>query len=149
MAVVVNSGPLTVQELLDKLTARHAAADAEVADLRDRVAELTDALAAAERERDRWIQARDTVVALVAEEHPDQAAGAERPVTPAYTQILAAFTGATGPQRAKEICHVLHVGTEPRHVEGMRSKLKKLTARGLLAEPSPGLFTPARTNTQS
>lgn len=148
MAVVVNSGPLTVQELLDKLTARHAAADAEVADLHERVAKLTDALVAAERERDRWAQARDTVVALVAEEHPDQAAGAERPVTPADTEILAAFTGAAEPQRAKEICHALRLGTEPRHVEGMRSKLKKLTARGLLAEPSPGLFALARTNTQ-
>ncbi|MEU8833877.1 MULTISPECIES: hypothetical protein [Streptomyces] len=32
------------------------------------------------------------------------------------------------------------LGTEPRHVEGMRSKLKRLVERGILAEPSSGLF---------
>lgn len=143
MAVVV-TGPLTVQALLDKLTTRQAAADAEIADLRERMARLTDALVEAERERERWAGARETVLALVAEEHPDQAA-ATRPVTPAYQQILAAFTAAAGPLRAKELCQALGAGTEPRNIEGMRSKLKKLTARGLLTEPSPGMFalTPA------
>ena len=34
--------------------------------------------------------------------------------------------------------------TEPRHVETMRAKLKRVVARGILAEPEPGLFTPAR-----
>jgi predicted nucleic acid-binding Zn-ribbon protein len=145
VAVVV-TGPLTVQALIDKLTARQAAADAEIADLRERMAELTDALVAAERERDRWAGTRETVLALAAEEHPDQAA-ATRPVTPAYQQILAAFTTAAGPLRAKELCQALEVGTESRHIEGVRSKLKKLTARGLLTEPSPGMF--ALTQTQA
>jgi hypothetical protein len=139
VAVVVNSGPLTVQNVLDKLAARHAAAEAEITDLRDQLAKLSDALTMAERERDRWAQARESVLALVAEEHPQQTA-ASRPVTPAYQQILAAFTEASGPLRAKELCQVLHVGSEPRHIEGMRSKLKKLTARGILTEPSPGTF---------
>ena len=136
----MNTGPLTIQALLDKLTARHAAADAEIADLRERLAKLTDALSAAEREHHRWAEARETVLALVAEEHPEQAA-APRPVTPAYQQTLSAFTAATGPLRAKEVCQATDTGTEARHIEGMRSKLKKLTARGLLTEPSPGLFT--------
>jgi predicted nucleic acid-binding Zn-ribbon protein len=141
--MVVNSGPLTVQELLDKLAARHAAAETEIADLRERLAKLTDALDAAERERDRWAEARTSVLALVAEEHPEQAAATARPVTPSYQQILAVFAAATGPLRAKEVCQATNSGTEARHVEGMRSKLKKLIARGLLVEPSPGLFTPA------
>ncbi|MEU2166005.1 hypothetical protein [Streptomyces sp. NPDC019208] len=34
----------------------------------------------------------------------------------------------------------LGLGTEPRHVEGMRSKRKRLVERGILAEPSSGLF---------
>ncbi|MFE2564855.1 hypothetical protein [Streptomyces mirabilis] len=68
------TGPLTVQALVDKLTARQAAADAEIADLRDRMAKPTDALVAAERARERWAGTRETVLALVAEEHPDQAA---------------------------------------------------------------------------
>lgn len=32
-------------------------------------------------------------------------------------------------------------GTEPRHTEGMRAKLKRLVNRGILTEPEPGLFT--------
>jgi hypothetical protein len=31
MAVVVNAGPLTVRQLLDKLATRHAAAEAQIA----------------------------------------------------------------------------------------------------------------------
>ncbi len=34
----------------------------------------------------------------------------------------------------------LGLGTEPRHVEGMRSKLKRLVERGILTEPSSGLL---------
>lgn len=91
-------------------------------------------------------RAHQSITALIAEEHPAQmvrtrAAGAVRPATPGYPQILAAFTTATEPLRAKELCQALHAGTEPRHVEGMRSKLKKLVTRGILTEPSPGIFT--------
>jgi hypothetical protein len=89
------------------------------------------------------------VLALVTEEHPDQATGIPQPVTPAYQQILAAFTAAAGPLRAKELCQALEVGTEPRHIEGMRSKLKKLTARGPLTEPSPGMYALTPPQTQS
>ena len=42
--------------------------------------------------------------------------------------------------RAKEICRALGNGTDARHVEGMRSKLKKLVARGILDEPEAGLL---------
>ncbi len=146
MALVVSTGPLTAAALLDKLAARQAAADAQIAHLREQLAKLTDALAAAEHERDRWAGAHQTVTALIAQEHPDQvvrtrAVDATRPATPGYPQILAAFTAATAPLRAKELCQLLRAGTEPRHVEGMRSKLKKLVTRGILTEPSPGVFT--------
>lgn len=141
--MVVNDGPLTVQDLLDKLVARHAAAEKEITDLREQLAKLTDALTAAERERDRWAAARTTVLALVAEEHPQQATSTRRPATPSYQQILAVFAATSTPLRAKDVCQATNSGTEARHVEGMRSKLKKLIARGLLTEPSPGLFTPA------
>ncbi len=146
MALVVNPGPLTAAALLDKLAAHQAAADAQIAELRERLATLTDALAAAERERDRWAGAHQSITALIAEEHPDQVVrtrtvGAVRPATPGYPQILAAFTATTAPLRAKELCQALHAGTAPRHVEGMRSKLKKLVTRGILTEPSSGIFT--------
>jgi hypothetical protein len=40
-----------------------------------------------------------------------------------------------------DVCHTLGLGTEPRHTEGIRAKLKRLVNRGILTEPEPGLFT--------
>jgi hypothetical protein len=71
------------------------------------------------------------------------------PVTPAYPQIIAVFTGGASPLRAKEICRALGTGTDSRHVEGMRSKLKKLVARSILTEPAPGQFALAPVRTDS
>ena len=139
MAVVVTF-QLTVPGLLDKLAARQAAAEAAISDLREQIGKLTGALAIAERERERWAGARESVLALAAEEQPDLAALTRIPATPAYPQIISVFTGGAGRLRAKEVCRVLDAGTDPRHVEGRRSKLKKLVARGVLAEPEPGLF---------
>lgn len=76
------------------------------------------------RARDRSADAREIVLALAVEEHGD----------------LAVFTSSTGRLRAKEACRALGAGTEPRHVEGMRSKLKKLVARGVPTELAAGLF---------
>lgn len=137
----MTSSPLTVPGLLDKLAARQAAAEVEITHLNEQIGKLTDALARAECERDRWADARATVLALAAEEQPDPAVLTRTPVAAGYPQIIAAFTG-TGPMRAKKVCQVLGLGTDPRHVEGMRSKLEKLVARGILAEPQAGLFTP-------
>ena len=142
----MTNSQFTVPGLLDKLAARQAAAQAEITHLNEQIGKLTDALAQAERERDRWAGARETVLALAAEEQPDPAVLTHVPVTPGYPQIIAAFTGA-GPLRAKELCQALGIGTDPRHVEGMRSKLKKLVARGILTEPEAGLFTPAHAKT--
>lgn len=136
----MTSTQLTVPGLLDKLAVRQAAAEAEIADLREQIAKLNDAVARAERERDRWGGAREIVLALAAEEQPDPAALTRAPVTPAYPQIIEAFTKATGPLRAKDLCQLLGTDTDARHVEGMRSKLKKLVARGILTEPDADAF---------
>ncbi|ACU77423.1 hypothetical protein Caci_8604 [Catenulispora acidiphila DSM 44928] len=50
------------------------------------------------------------------------------------------FERADGLLRAGQLCQILDVGTEPKHREGMRSRLKRLAARGILAETEPGLF---------
>jgi hypothetical protein len=149
VAVVMTIGPLTVPALIDKLTVRQAAAEAQIAHLREQVAKLADALAVAERERDRWVGARETILALAAEEHPDPVALTRAPVTPAYQQIIAAFTSAATPLRAKEACHMLGTGADSRHVEALRPKLKKLVARGILTEPEAGLFTLANATAPS
>jgi hypothetical protein len=43
--------------------------------------------------------------------------------------------------RAKDICHALGIGTEPKDTEGVRAKLKRLVKRQILTEPEPGPFT--------
>ena len=140
------TGPLTIPGLLEKLAAHRSAAEAEVIGLRERVVKLNDALAAAERDRDRWAETHETVLALAAEEHPEPTTLARIAVTPAYPQIIAVFAGGAGALRAKDLCRALGIDTDPRHVEGLRSKLKKLVARGILAEPEPGLFALATTH---
>ncbi|MFJ9544131.1 hypothetical protein ACIRPX_43980 [Streptomyces sp. NPDC101225] len=61
-------------------------------------------------------------------------------MSPEYREIIALFATSGAAMRCKEVCEHLGLGTEPRHVEGMRSKLKRLVERGILAEPSSGLF---------
>jgi hypothetical protein len=64
---------------------------------------------------------------------------------PAYQQILAVFTAATDPMRAKDVCLALGIGTTPKYTEGLRAKLKRLVARQVPVEASPGLFALAPT----
>jgi hypothetical protein len=42
--------------------------------------------------------------------------------------------------RAKDVCHALGIGTEPKDTEGIRAKLKRLVKRRYLTETEPGLF---------
>lgn len=65
---------------------------------------------------------------------------------PAYRQILTAIEHAEGGPRASDLCRMLDAGTEPRHREGMRQRLKRLAARGILTEAEPGLFTMAQSS---
>jgi hypothetical protein len=61
----------------------------------------------------------------------------------AYRDVVEVVADA-GPLRAMQVCQALGVGSEPRHREGMRVKLKRLVARGWLVEVSPGLFACAQ-----
>ncbi|MFJ2582853.1 hypothetical protein [Kitasatospora aureofaciens] len=63
------------------------------------------------------------------------------PLPPGYHEILAAIGQVDQGLRAKDICEALGTGTQPRHTEATRAKLKRLVSRGLLSEPGPGLFT--------
>lgn len=59
---------------------------------------------------------------------------------PAYRRILVAFAEAERPLRCKEVCTAVGLGTQANHVEGMRSKLKRLVERRILVEAESGLF---------
>jgi hypothetical protein len=49
-----------------------------------------------------------------------------------------------GSLTCQEMAAAFGMNVVPARVEGLRSKAKRLVARGWLAEPAPGRFTPAR-----
>ena len=61
-----------------------------------------------------------------------------------YQRVLAVMERAEGPLRCKQVCQRLEIGTEPRKVEAMRSRMKRLVDRGWLRETAPGVFTTLR-----
>jgi hypothetical protein len=72
---------------------------------------------------------------------PQWQAGVEEAVLPvAYRDVLEVLADAAQPLRAKQIAAALGLGDQPRSVEGLRLKLKRLVKRGWLAEPAAGLF---------
>lgn len=105
--------------------------------LRAEIARLTEQLTTAEHDLERLEITRATVLDLAAEN--DATAQAE-PLPPGYRQVLAVFEHDGDGLRAKDACQALGTGTEPRHIESMRAKLKRLVDRGILTEPDPGLF---------
>jgi hypothetical protein len=150
-----------VPSLMEALEARRAEVLGQTERLREQIAVLSEELSCAEERLARLQIARETVEEVLSAPSspvPDtDAAGegadgvaaalvkaeAELDVTvmsPEYREIIALFATSGAAMRCKEVCQHLGPGTEPRHVEGMRSKLKRLLERGILAEPSSGLF---------
>ncbi|MGW0702302.1 hypothetical protein ACWD0A_23895 [Streptomyces sp. NPDC002867] len=125
-----------MRELLDKIDTRQQLVRETAERLREQITLLTEQLGAAEHTLKRLEITRETILELTAEDGfpPPE------PLPPGYHEILAAFERADGTLRAKEVCQALATGTEPRHVEGVRAKLKRLVSRGILAESEPGLF---------
>jgi len=65
--------------------------------------------------------------------------GAHLPV--GYRDLWRAVSGAPGPVRAQQLALDLGLQVTAAKVEGLRSKLKRLVARGWITEPAPGAFT--------
>jgi hypothetical protein len=126
-----------MKELLDEIETRQRLVRETVAQLREEIARLAEQLTAAERTLERLDITRETVLELATEDGLPPPA----PLPPGYHEILSAIEQAAEGLRAKEICEALGTGTEPRHIEGIRAKLKRLVSRGLVGEPEPGLFT--------
>lgn len=57
---------------------------------------------------------------------------------------MTVFTDTGGPLRARDLCLALDLPIVPKNAEGIRSTLKRLVSRGILAETEPGLFTRPR-----
>ena len=69
--------------------------------------------------------------------------GAHLPV--GYRDVWRAVSGAPGPVRAQQLAADLGLQVTAAKVEGLRSKLKRLVARGWITEPAPGTFAPRAT----
>ncbi len=74
---------------------------------------------------------------------------AEAVLPVAYRDVLEVLADAGQPLRARQIAAALGLGEEPRSVEGLRLKLKRLVKRGWLAEPAAGLFVRSDHTTES
>ena len=156
--------------LIEELRRREAAARAEADRLRSRIEELTEELALTEEQVSRLAIAREEVARVledpaVADSAPaGQAAGPEgtsRAASPigavtvppwqedleasvlpqSYQDLLDVAADAGRPLRAAEFAVAAGLATDKAKVEGLRSKLRLLAARGWLAPADGGLFT--------
>jgi hypothetical protein len=158
-----------VGSLIDELRRREAAARAEADRLRSRIEELSEDLAGAEEQASRLVIAREEVARVleepaVAEPAVGQDGGPEGETRPAsligavtvppwregsevvvlpraYQDLLDVAADAGRPLRAGEFAAAAGLATDKAKVEGVRSKLKLLAARGWLAGVPGGLFT--------
>jgi hypothetical protein len=164
--------------LIEELRRREAAARQEADELRGEIARLTERLARAEERLSRLEVTRETVAEILGGTGTDEAtAGREaeqaaadpapagspigvvtvppwRPglarsvLPPSYRDLLEVLADAGRPLRAGGIAAAAGLSTDKSKIEGLRSKLKRLTERGWLAEDGPGLFTLPRRDAQ-
>ncbi|MEU9287663.1 hypothetical protein AB0D57_23865 [Streptomyces sp. NPDC048275] len=125
-----------MRELLDKIETRQRLIRETAEQLLEQINQLTGQLAAAERTLDRLKITHETVLELASEDGTDP----PEPLPPGYREVLTPFEQGGEGLRAKDICRALGNGLEPRHIENMRAKLKRLVNRGILTEPEPGIF---------
>ncbi|WP_229075021.1 hypothetical protein [Actinoplanes sp. DH11] len=130
--------------VLDLIAAREGAASAARDELLQQQAKLAAAVAAIDAELADLATTRQTLTKILENE---VTASEPAVISEPYQQTLAAFTPDRGGLRAKDVCRVLGLGTEPKDTEGVRVKLKRLVNRQILTESQPGLFTlnPERT----
>jgi hypothetical protein len=154
--------------LIEELRRREAAARAEADLLRVRLEELSADLARAEEQVTRLAIAREEVTRVLEEPAaaepsagrdgetpaslpaspigavtvPPRQDGMDASVLPqAYRDLLDVAADAGRPLRAGEFAAAAGLPTDKAKVEGLRSKLKLLAARGWLAPAPGGLFT--------
>ncbi|MEU0303526.1 hypothetical protein ABZ252_29390 [Streptomyces sp. NPDC006175] len=135
---------------ISQLFARTAEREAELAcrtdALRVEIDQLTARLNNIERDLEHVQITRQTATSLAdgLDQDAPPPAEPELPEHPLHPQLLAVFHEKQRPLRARDLCEALDLGLLPKNVEGVRSKLKRLVARGILTETEPGLCTQNR-----
>jgi hypothetical protein len=130
---------MTTRSILDRLADREQDLCARAEDLRGQLQQLTGHISELEAELADLATTRKVLLTLETGE-TEHDAPPNVPANPAYQHILTALADAGRPVRAKDLCQALDLGLEPKHIEGMRSKLKRLVGLRLITETEPGLF---------
>ncbi|WP_326611282.1 hypothetical protein OIE62_22055 [Streptomyces scopuliridis] len=139
----MTGGELTLGAVLARLEEREGEIAAQAEAAKEQIAQLTAQLNELDRAAEEVRIMRKTLLEL-----PDpqlSAAPAPKlPDHPAYQQIMAVFTAADHPLRARQVCEAMDLTVAPNNINNIRLKLKRLTDRGILAETEQGLFTQPR-----
>ncbi|MCX4641453.1 MULTISPECIES: hypothetical protein [unclassified Streptomyces] len=129
-----------VKAILEHIENRERELADQAGQLRDRIEELTRQLGEIDAESENLRITRKTLLTLPLPSPATEPEGPDIPDHPAYRQILTALADTGRPMRARDLCQALDLPILPKNTEGIRSKLKRLVSRGVLAEPEPGLF---------
>ena len=129
-----------VEPVLAEIDQLKQAVTTEAEATRERIERFTARLSELDRQLEHLQITRATLLALPQDPETRAAAAPELPEHPAYQQILTVFADERRPLRARDLCESLDLGLEPKKIEGMRAKLKRLVKIGILGEPEPGLF---------
>jgi hypothetical protein len=124
------------RHLLERIDAREQALARDASDVQARIDELTARLRDLRHEVSDLQVTRKTLLSLASHDDAQPPAEHAEPAPllldhPAYQQILTAFTDLQRPLRARDLCLALDLPIAPKNTEGIRSKLKRLTSRGI------------------
>jgi hypothetical protein len=162
--LLVSSVEVAVPSVLGMLEAREKKVREEVARLREEADRVQAALVAAEGTLVKLAGARETVAEVLGEQagqgcvltrsavagstvpHRGEKAVAQV-LAPEYQQIprVLVAPAAAGGMRVKQILAGLGWEATPTRVEGVRSRVKRLAARGWAIEAAPNVFASAMT----
>jgi hypothetical protein len=139
----MTGGELTLGAVLARLEEREREITAQAETTREQITQMTTQLDELGRAAEEVRITRKTLLGLPDPQPPSPPAP-KLPDHPAYQQIMAVFTAADHPLRARQVCEAMDLTVAPNNINNVRLKLKRLADRGILTETEPGLFTQPR-----
>lgn len=139
----MTGGELTLGAVPARLEEREREITAQAETMRERVAQLTAQLDEPGRAAEEVRLTRKTLLGLP-DPGPPSPPAPKLPDHPAYQQIMAVFTAADHPLRARQMCEAVDLAVAPNNINNVRLKLKRPAGSGILTETEPGLFTQPR-----
>ncbi|MCX5328296.1 hypothetical protein [Streptomyces sp. NBC_00140] len=128
----MTGGELTLGAVLARLGERLREITAQAEAMREQVAQLTAQLDEPGRAAEEVRITRTTLLGLPAPPAP------KLPDHPAHQQIMAVFTAAEHPLRARQVCEPMDLAVAPNVMHNVRLKLKRLASRAATTGPASG-----------